>query len=639
MAFKIIPQLLRHSYSIDLNTRHGALICLAELVHALCEIIQKENLKLNKYFDSETIVSLSSVISKIFDGKYFTGSGGESMRPAVCFFIKKLSISNLFNLDKSSEHFKLAETFLNDCELFLKQSVEYVKESIQIAAAETIPFYCDLKFPSKTADQSSDCLIESYLNNLKSTRKEYVRSGYCLAVGFFPDYLLVNNSNFKNIIRTLIQASKTLSGPFNSNGTLVLESTEQTTKPDLSMNKKILLPLKQVNDSGWVQARKDAIKGLTNILKLVKKKQDIKLFELDNEILLEIIACYFYGLNDYSIDSKGDSGSKVREAAIEGLESFIELCGKYELTEIINNEEIMTNVIGKIMQQCTERIDRTRNLAGKSFSNIIHNKYLNLDYLPYIQEIRFVFKQSMCSLLDWNVAHTTFPLFVKLLNIKQFQINLLTGFIFSIGSLTESLVKSATSSFLKELKEIYMNQDKKIYFKELIDNILILCQNHLTNDRLSTSIIKTVDLIIQNDFLNQDLIKSDHIPFKLITIFIDNVKVTKDMQKLIAYIDLFADMLQFEEERVREKAMIQLSIMLCHPYPRIRKTVASKLFEALLNYGEIFENEQDNDECTLLLTETNWDQSTEIIRPIRNRICDLTKTPKPVLVKQPVTNP
>ena len=70
MAFKIIPQLLRHSYSIDLNTRHGALICLAELVHALCEIIQKENLKLNKYFDSETIVSLSSVISKIFDGKY-----------------------------------------------------------------------------------------------------------------------------------------------------------------------------------------------------------------------------------------------------------------------------------------------------------------------------------------------------------------------------------------------------------------------------------------------------------------------------------------------------------------------------------------------------------------------------------------
>ena len=142
-------------------------------------------LKLNKYFDSETILSLSSVISKIFDGKYFTGSGGESMRPAVCFFIKKLSISNLFNLDKNSEHFKLAETFLNDCELFLKQSVEYVKESIQIAAAETIPFYCDLKFPSKTADQSSDCLIESYLNNLKSTRKEYVRSGYCLAVGFF----------------------------------------------------------------------------------------------------------------------------------------------------------------------------------------------------------------------------------------------------------------------------------------------------------------------------------------------------------------------------------------------------------------------------------------------------------------------
>jgi hypothetical protein len=96
-------------------------------------------------------------------------------------------------------------------------------------------------------------------------------------------------------------------------------------------------------------------------------------------------------------------------------------------------------------------------------------------------------------------------------------------------------------------------------------------------------------------------------------------------------------MLQFDEERIRERAMIQLMIMLCHPYPRIRKTCASKLFEALLNYGEMFESEQDNDECTQLLTDTNWDQAIDVIRPIRNRLCDLTKTPKPVMSKQAAT--
>jgi len=543
------------------------------------------------------------------------GSGSETMRPAVCFFVKKLAIARIFQL----EGFKLEEAFLIDCETFLKQCIEQVKESVQMAAAETIPFYCDLRYAFKA--ESADKLIETFLHNLKSTRKEYVRSGYCLAVGFFPEYLLTSNGNFNRIVRALIEASKSFSG-----------QTVEPTKPAVSGSVK-----SNLQDSGWVTARKDAIKGLTNLFKLIKKQTDIHSFDLNTEIFLEVIDAYFYGLNDYSIDAKGDSGSKVREAAIEGLESFIELCARYQIADIITNKELITNCLGKIVQQSTERIDRTRNLAGRAFGNLIHNQFLNLNFLPFIVEIRSVFKKSMCEMLDWNVAHITFPLFVKLMRIKEFQTHLLTGIIFSIGSLTESLVKSATSSFLKELKEFYLNKEKKEDFKEIIEIILTLCQHHLTNDRLSTSLIKSVDLIIQNEFLNDDFIRNEHLPHRFLVVFIENAKVTKDMQKLLAYIDLFADMLQFDEERIRERAMIQLMIMLCHPYPRIRKTCASKLFEALLNYGEMFESEQDNDECTQLLTDTNWDQAIDVIRPIRNRLCDLTKTPKPVMSKQAAT--
>ena len=80
--------------------------------------------------------------------------------------------------------------------------------------------------------------------------------------------------------------------------------------------------------------------------------------------------------------------------------------------------------------------------------------------------------------------------------------------------------------------------------------------------------------------------------------------------------------------------MIQLMIMLCHQYPRIRKSAASKLFETLLSFSdEIFESDEDNEECTQLLCETNWDQALDIIKPIRNRICDLTKTPQPKPIK------
>lgn len=112
--------------------------------------------------------------------------------------------------------------------------------------------------------------------------------------------------------------------------------------------------------------------------------------------------------------------------------------------------------------------------------------------------------------------------------------------------------------------------------------------------------------------------------------------VLKDIQRLTSYVDLFCDMLQFHEgesSRVRTRSMQQLMIMLCHQYPRIRKTTAQRLFEALITFTDMFESDEASDECMTLLSETDWDQSVEKIREIRNKLCDLTNTPKPVLKK------
>ena len=75
---------------------------------------------------------------------------------------------------------------------------------------------------------------------------------------------------------------------------------------------------------------------------------------------------------------------------------------------------------------------------------------------------------------------------------------------YSIGSLTESLVKSAQASFLKQLQVLKADKDTKNVFRNIIDKILKMCESHLKNDRLSGSLVKTVDLIIQNGYLNED---------------------------------------------------------------------------------------------------------------------------------------
>ena len=231
MAFSILPKLLRHSFSIDLNTRHGALISLAEIVHALCNEAaskKQENVlvELKRYFPIEIFDQLKNVLNKIFEEKYFRGTGGELMRPAVCFVLKKFSISKLFQQNDESAatqeiYFKLDDGFLNESETFLSQCLEYNKESVQIAAVDTIAYYCDLKYSKLnmvTNQLNENKLARIFLSNLKSTSKEHVRSGYCLAVSCLPGYLLKIENNFEKIVRELMVASKWKSGKLMNHG-------------------------------------------------------------------------------------------------------------------------------------------------------------------------------------------------------------------------------------------------------------------------------------------------------------------------------------------------------------------------------------------------------------------------------------
>jgi hypothetical protein len=607
IAFEILPKILESSLSIDLNTRHGAILVLGELIHSLCE---SQTPNIGKYFPNELISKLKEVLGKIFDDKYFKGSGGELIRPAVCLLVRKLSISSIFQYKETFD-----QTFLDDCEKFLIQCIEYVKDTVQIAAVDALPYFCHLHFLKHENSWIQDFkIVDLFVESSRVTSKECVRSGYCLALGNLPAELLRCNSNFKRIAEELMLASRWITGPITA-------SESQTNKE---------------NEAGWVLARRDSISALTNLLGKIQSKEDFVSFHLSSDLIMQMFECFFHGLNDYSIDSKGDSGSKVRGVSMQAVENLTELVSKHNLSEFTNNEQLIIRIFAGIMQQAVERIDRTRSMAGKTFMNLLYNEYLNIEKFHFALPIKTVFTKAECERIDWNLAQITLPMFAKLFSLPDFQTNLLTGFVYSIGSLTESLVKSATSSFLKQL-QLFSKNDKQTY-KMLIAKLLELCKKHIKNERLGFSLVKAVDLVIQNDFLDSNLTDNSQYPNEFLTVFLENVKTTRDMSKLNAYVDVFCDMIQFEQDRVRERALSQLMIMLCHQFAIIRKNTAAKLFESLINYPDLFDTSEDNDQCVLLLTDTLWDQMVDKIRPIRNQICDLLKVPKPVLKKPATTS-
>jgi tubulin-specific chaperone D len=77
-------------------------------------------------------------------------------------------------------------------------------------------------------------------------------------------------------------------------------------------------------------------------------------------------------------------------------------------------------------------------------------------------------------------------------------------------------------------------------------------------------------------------------------------------------------------------------IFLCHRFPRVRAVTAEQMYETIqLAQEEDGFPDSDLDAVLNLLSETNWtDDSVDVIRPIRNEICDMLKIPKPKAVQK-----
>ena len=99
--------------------------------------------------------------------------------------------------------------------------------------------------------------------------------------------------------------------------------------------------------------------------------------------------------------------------------------------------------------------------------------------------------------------------------------------------------------------------------------------------------MKFLDQLMSSGNLHNLLTSSSD--FSLELFMATKTEITKcgEPNKLVASIDVFCGLLQSTNRTTIAKALVQLSIYLCHKFPRIRKLTAAKFFEALLLYDEV----------------------------------------------------
>ncbi|CAD6212668.1 GSCOCG00011035001-RA-CDS [Cotesia congregata] len=575
MIKTVLPILSDSLDSIDLNVRHGSVLAIAEIIEALY-------LHFNQ--DIASIISITELekykkIIGLFKTRgQFKGLGGELMKQACCTFIRKSSLVH-FPIHSSSIVDEWQD-FLEDC---LNHEVSIVKLKAAEAHTHFFTEYYEDNYKSKEKRHTA---VERYLYNLKSNH-ENQRIGFAQAIGYFPTFILLEK--LEDILTALIDCS---------------HFTKETFQ--------------------WAESRKNSLQSITMIIKNLHVEND-----KFQSFILKLYECYLFAMKEYTVDSRGDIGAWVREAAMVGLYELTTSISQSKLITFLS-ESLMTQIIGEIAQQAIERIDRTRIQAGKIFYTLLYH-VPEIPNIPHHDELKKIFPQNECKdNMNWMTELDTFPRFIKMLNYQPYIENILRGIIFSVGGLSESLVKHSSTSLFS-----YLNEIDEVRLQQLFSEMLNIFDKSHGNERMIKSILTFLDRLLSSGCIQSILDNTQsQLPKRMLTLVKREKQFMTNTKLIMSTINVFCQLLQAKGS-VGKQAFVQLSILLCNKFQVIRKTTALRLYEALTLYGEDMDIKEDNlSEILSGLNETDWGKSPDTLRPIRNNFCKLADVNPPIKMKE-----
>ncbi|GMN43144.1 hypothetical protein TIFTF001_012341 [Ficus carica] len=407
---------------------------------------------------------------------------------------------------------------------------------------------------------------------------------------------------------------------------------------DVLMKLSSCCAIEEKPDDRDAEARVNAVKGLVSICEVLTQTQEKKVDIDDMELILliknEVMMSLLRALDDYSVDNRGDVGSWVREAAMDGLErcTYI-LCQR--VSELNNSDmvencqlfsvfdaNLATSIVGGICKQAVEKMDKLREAAAKVLQRILYCKMVDIPHIPYRKELEEIVPEKTD--LKWAVPTFSYPRFVRLLQFGCYSRSVLSGLVISIGGLQESLRKASLSALLDYLLSVEVeNLDERKSREHLLStDMLWVLQQYRRCDRVIVPTLKTIEILFSNKiFLNMGEHTTVFCGSILDSLAIE-LKVSKDFSKLYAGIAILGYIASTLDGQINTQAFSRLLGFLGHRYPKIRKTSAEQVYLVLLQNGNLVD-ESKIEKALEIISETCWDGDTEASRLQRLELCDM----------------
>eukprot|EP00004_Rigifila_ramosa_P020245 TRINITY_DN5246_c0_g1_i1.p1 TRINITY_DN5246_c0_g1~~TRINITY_DN5246_c0_g1_i1.p1 ORF type:complete len:953 (-),score=244.07 TRINITY_DN5246_c0_g1_i1:1026-3854(-) len=257
-----LPALVPLALSENLFVRHGAVLALAEILRGLWE---HDRPNFEKHVSPELQKEIRNVVPNLEKARLYRGRGGELVRAAVCNLIEWMCRT-----------LKLPEKTCLRFNETIQENLAHPQEKVQESAVSAFSGLCTHLFAS--ISPASSTTICSQLFSQKENELPSTRRGLALSLGVFPAHILEISENFPGIISTLDYCSKIHNRP----------------------------------DFDDVETRRNAVVSLSKLSHTLRSSPRLTVqWESWSEFVLRVC---LLGLEDHTIDNRGDVGSWVRES-------------------------------------------------------------------------------------------------------------------------------------------------------------------------------------------------------------------------------------------------------------------------------------------------------------------------------------
>ncbi|WZN60722.1 tubulin-specific chaperone D [Chloropicon roscoffensis] len=540
--------LLGKAGDLELDIRHGAIVGLSELL----PVMRESGFTLTEAEIGEVL----KLIQAVDDPKYYRGKGGTIIYEAVCCLLDGICKAKV---DLPGD----AVGKIDHCISFCLKHLSTIVQEYAVNAFKSLCFAYYDGMPLETQIQRT---ASKYMDLIGKERSSLLCQGYVLALGSCP-------------------------------AKIMWPCADEV----FSCLRRKALPSEEA-DSSEVETRVAAVRGITSMCKTLSSSANTgeQRGALMDLLYGSIIPCLLETIDDYTIDNRGDIGSWVRHESMEAIEvSLFALDsllreGGSGAPSTSGKDNVETNVVGALIKQSLEKIDRIRHAAYFHTRRILGLTNLEKNIECWTQ-LREIYRPGSEETDNSNL----FDHLLAILRLEQYRNCAIQGLALSAGGLGDSVSQTAVSSLVRSVEE----GGEGMLMAVAWDLHAILVKKTGTS-RVVVPVMRTIDFLFSKASLVEH---GDTKLFEaLLTEAWGSTRGCRDIVLLQVALSLIAN-LTYAKDPIFTASFYKLIAALINRYPKIRRCAAEHLYMRIISFEEDEEERFDVDRATELVTEVSWD--------------------------------